>query len=301
MPWLQLTLIVDRGQTDLAEAALEDAGALAVTLDDPADDPLEAPVLEPAPAATPLWRRVRLTALFDDDDQGRALAESAARALRPQCLAPPRITPLDDRPWERVWMEGIAPQHFGRRLWVCPRNQSVEEPGAVVVDLDPGLAFGTGHPPTTALCLTWLDAAELAGRRVLDYGCGSGLLAIAALKLGAAAAVAVDHDPQALEAAADNAADNGVAGRLRVLSPEQLREPSERGPVFDVVVANILAGPLVELAPVLSAHTKAGGRLALSGLLDHQVEQVSAAYRHAFALAPPETQQGWALLHGYRA
>jgi len=300
MPWLQLTLTIDRGHAELTEAALENAGALAVTLDDAADDPLTAPVLEPAPDATPLWRRVRLTALFDDNEPGRAQAEAAARILRSQALEPPRITPLDDRPWERVWLEGITPQRFGRRLWVCPRNQRVDAAGAIVVDLDPGLAFGTGHHPTTALCLSWLDGADLAGKRLLDYGCGSGLLAIAALKLGAAAAVAVDHDPQALEASADNAAANDVAGGLTVLAPAQLAQQSGQAPPFDVVVANILAGTLVELAPTLTAQTAPGGRLALSGILDHQVEQVAGAYRDAFALEAPQLLEEWALLHGRR-
>jgi ribosomal protein L11 methyltransferase len=304
MPWLQLRLIIDREHSALTEAALENAGALAVTLDDAADDPLASPVLEPAPDATPLWRRLRLTALFDDDDQGRSRAEAAAAALTAHALEPPRITRLDDRPWERLWLDGIAPQRFGRRLWVCPRGQRVDAADAadaVVVDLDPGLAFGTGHHPTTALCLRWLDAADLVGRRVLDFGCGSGLLAIAALKLGAASAVAVDHDPQALQATSDNAADNGLAGQVTTLSPEQLEGEADRTSAFDIVVANILAGPLIELAPTLTAHTAAGGLLALSGLLDHQAEQVAAAYRDAFILEPPETLEDWVLLHGRRS
>jgi ribosomal protein L11 methyltransferase len=300
MPWLQLTLIIDRDREAAAEAALEHAGALAVTLDDAADDPLAAPVLEPAPEATPLWRRVRLTGLFDDDDHGRAQAEAAAAELAGQSLEPPRITRLDDRPWERVWLEGIVPQRFGRRLWVCPLNQRVDDPGAVVVDLDPGLAFGTGHHPTTALCLRWLDGTDLAGTQVLDYGCGSGLLAIAALKLGAAAAVAVDHDPQALEATADNAAANGVADGLAVLTPEQFSAATDRPGTFDIVIANILAGPLIELAPMLTAQVRAGGHIALSGILEHQVEQVGSAYSDAVTLAPPELLEDWALLHGRR-
>lgn len=300
MSWLQLTLITDRDQAQVTEAALEDAGALAVTIDDAADDPAAAPVLEPAPDATPLWRRVRLTGLFDDDDHAREQAEGAAAAMADRLLEPPRLVRLEDRPWERVWLEGIAPQRFGRRLWVCPRGHRVADANAVVIDLDPGLAFGTGHHATTALCLRWLDRADLTGARVLDYGCGSGLLAIAALKLGAAEAVAVDRDPQALDATRDNARTNAVDERLIVCSPEQLAAWDQGPAAFDVVVANILAAPLIELAPALIDATATNGRIALSGILDHQIEQVAAAYRDAVILEPAELDQDWGLLHGRR-
>ncbi|WP_295879140.1 50S ribosomal protein L11 methyltransferase [uncultured Thiohalocapsa sp.] len=307
MPWLQLSLIVHRDQAASVEAALEDAGALSVTLDDAADEPADAPldpaaggIWEPAPATQPLWRRLRITALFEDDDAGAAAARQAAEQLAGLALAPPTLASLDDRPWERLWLDDFRPTRFGRRLWVCPRGErpagaeAADWPG-VVVDLDPGLAFGTGHHPTTALCLAWLDGLDLAGKRVLDYGCGSGILAIAALKLGAASALAVDHDPQALDATVDNAIDNGVVDRLAVARPEQV-PPTPA----DVVVANILAAPLLELAPQLAALAAPGARLGLSGILAHQAGRVADAYAHHFVMEPAETREEWALLSGRR-
>ncbi|NEX16803.1 MAG: 50S ribosomal protein L11 methyltransferase [Halochromatium sp.] len=304
MAWIELELLADREVAPLIEAALENAGALAVTLDEGGDGPADwtsvralnqPPVLEPAPGETPLWRQLRITALFDDDPAGSALAEAAAQRLAPHCLAPPRLHPLEDRPWECVWLEGLEPQRFGDRLWICPRGQRVDATDAVVIDLDPGLAFGTGHHATTALCLEWLDRAPLAGRTLIDFGCGSGILAIAALKLGAARALAVDHDPQALEATLENARVNGVDQRLLVFAPAQL--PTDAA---DLLVANILAGPLIELAPTLSQRLKPEGLLALSGILSHQAETVSAAYRDAFALEPPMARDDWVLISGRR-
>jgi ribosomal protein L11 methyltransferase len=296
MAWLQLALVADRDQVPFIEAALENGGALAVTIDDAGDEP----ILEPAPDTTPLWRRVRITALYEDDPQGTMLAQAAADRLGGQCLVPALISALDDRPWERVWLEEFRPTRYGRRLWICPRGERPDpsqtaagEP--IIVDLDPGLAFGTGHHPTTALCLGWLDGLDLAGRTVIDFGCGSGILSIAALKLGAERVVAVDHDPQALEATYDNALANGVHDRLEPAVPE--RVPSVHA---DVIVANILAGTLVELAGQLAALTLPGGALGLSGILAPQAEQVAAAYREGFAMEPPETRDEWVLLTGRR-
>jgi ribosomal protein L11 methyltransferase len=297
MAWLQLSLIVDRDQAELVEAALESGGALAVTIDAADDGPAADPVLEPAPNSTPLWRQVRITALYEDDSQGRMLAEQGAAALAGQCLAPPLITALDDRPWERVWLEQATPMRFGRRLWVCPNGQHppAADEEQVLIELDPGLAFGTGHHPTTALCLGWLDRLDLTDRVLLDYGCGSGILAIAALKLGARQAVAVDYDQQALDATVDNALANGVIDRLIVAPPERL--PSLHA---DVVVANILAGPLIELAPRLAALSRPGARIGLSGVLGYQAASVAAAYDEHFVLEPPETEGDWVLIEGRR-
>jgi len=308
MPWLQLTVIVDRDHAEPVESVLEKTGALAVTIDDGAEetptggaaDPIAGGVWEPAPATQPLWRQIRVTALFEDNDAGAGAARQAAERLAALALFPPGVTRLEDRPWERIWLEEFHPTRFGRRLWVCPRGQRPPEAGAtdwtgVVVDLDPGLAFGTGHHPTTALCLTWLDGLDLAGKRVLDYGCGSGILAIAALKLGAAAAIAVDHDPQALEATVDNASGNGVLERLSVLRPEQ----SPDAPA-DVVVANILAGPLLELAPTLTALAAPDATIGLSGILCHQAQRITDAYGGHFLMNYPETCDGWALITGRR-
>ena len=295
MPWLQIRFTVTRDQALLLEAALENAGALAVTLDDAGDDPL----LEPAPDTLPLWSGVRLTALFEDDarsgDQVRALAET----LGAQSLIPPLIERLEDRPWERVWLDDFRPTRFGRRLWVCPQGQRAPDPHGIIVDLDPGLAFGTGHHPTTALCLEWLDGAELEGRTLLDYGCGSGILAIAALKLGAAHAIALDHDPQAIEATRVNAVANGVAERLSPCRPEDLGTLADRLPA-DLVVANILAGPLVELAPTLLRNLRPGGDLVLTGVLADQVPAVSAAYTPAVEWGPVRTREDWALIAGVK-
>jgi ribosomal protein L11 methyltransferase len=299
MPWLQLTLTADQDRAALLEAALENGGALAVTLGDAADDPL----LEPPPGTTPLWQAVRLVALFEGDAAGAALATDLAGRLAHLSLTPPRTEQLADRVWERVWLDEFRPTRFGRRLWVCPVGQAAAqpagEPDAVVVELDPGLAFGTGHHPTTALCLEWLDGAQLSGRTLLDYGCGSGILAIAALKLGAATVIAVDHDPQALSATRDNAAANAVADRLTVCLPDEFAAVGARLPV-DCVVANILAAPLVALAPRLIAVLAPGGDLALSGVLAEQVPTVSAAYAGAIEPAPLRLREGWALLSGRR-
>jgi ribosomal protein L11 methyltransferase len=307
MPWLQLTLIIDRDRAEQAESTLEEAGALSVSLDDAVDEPnlpdtepVAGGIWEPAPAAQPLWRRLRITALFEDNDAGAAAVDEAVAALAETALAPPSVASLEDRPWERVWLDEFKPTRFGRRLWVCPRGERPLEAGAadwpgVILDLDPGLAFGTGHHPTTALCLTWLDGLDLAGRRVLDYGCGSGILAIAALKLGAASALAVDHDPQALDATIDNAIGNGVLERLAVARPEQLTTTSA-----DVVVANILAGPLLELASTLGALAAPNAELGLSGILAHQAARVADGYVPYFVMEPPETRDEWVLLTGRR-
>ena len=293
MSWLQLTLVTDRERAPLLEAALENAGALAVTLADAGDEPQ----LEPPLGTTPLWGEVLVTALFEPDPASRQTAETLTTILADLQTGPPRWEEIADQAWEHTWRDDFAPTRFGDRLWVCPRGQRPpnEPPGAVLVELDPGLAFGTGHHPTTALCLRWLDGIPLVGARLIDYGCGSGILAIAALKLGAAAALAVDHDPQALEATRANAAENGVAGHLRVLSPQEL--PDERA---DCLVANILAGPLLELAPHLAALVRPGGRLALSGLLADQAQTVAAAYAPWFQLEPPVVAEEWILLSGRR-
>ena len=295
MPWLQLTLTVDQAQAPLVEAALEGAGALAVTLGDAGDSPL----LEPAPGTTPLWEGVRVTALFEDDAPSRARASELIARLGHLSRTATEIETIADRPWERAWMDDFRPTRFGQRLWVCPVGQSSPDPNAVVVDLDPGLAFGTGHHPTTALCLEWLDGADLAGRTLLDYGCGSGILAIAALKLGAARALAVDHDPQALEATRDNARANGVAERIWAGSPAEL-DGIAGARHADLVVANILAGPLVELAPSLLACLRPGGALALSGVLADQVDSVQAAYAGSVHLGPTRLRDDWALISGFK-
>jgi ribosomal protein L11 methyltransferase len=289
VPHLQLT--IDLGEREPApyEDALFELGAVAVTLEDAADDP----VLEPGPGETPLWPTVLVKALFDADTDPAALARALAEALPDGPT--PRFEVLADQAWERVWLEDFRPMRFGRRLWVCPGGLPAGAADAIRIELDPGLAFGTGTHPTTALCLEWLDGQDLADCSVVDYGCGSGILAVAAAKLGAANVVAVDIDPQALIATRDNALRNRVAGALTVTGELAL---APRG--ADVVLANILAGPLIELAPRFAEALVPGGRLALSGLLPGQADAVTAAYRPWFHIETITTRDGWVLLSARR-
>lgn len=298
--WLEISATVAREHAGRAEDALFGAGALSVTFRDAGD----APVLEPAPGETPLWPVLDIIGLFDGAaDPLRALA--AVDALHP--AAAWRLGALADRAWEREWLRDFRPMRFGRRLAVVPSG--MEAPAdTVVVRLDPGLAFGTGTHPTTALCLEWLDGlastgpdtpGPLQGALVIDYGCGSGILAIAAVKLGAAAAIAVDLDPQALVATRANAAMNGVAEVVQACAPEALdRALAGRRP--HVLVANILAGPLQSLLPAFAARLPAGGRAALSGILVGQDAPLAQAAAHWFTLDPPATREDWVRLSGQR-
>ena len=292
MPWIQLTLEAgDQDPERLSEFLLA-AGAASVTFVDAADQP----IFEPDPGDTPLWTETRVVALFDDP--GSAAAARAALAADFGAATAARVaeTTLEDRDWERAWMDHFQPMRFGRHLWVVPTGMAPpDDPQAVVLDLDPGLAFGTGTHPTTALCLTWLDGHPPAGQAVLDFGCGSGILAIAALKLGAARALGTDIDDQALWASRENAVRNGVAERLALCRPEDL--PAE--PV-DLLLANILANPLIELAPRLAGLLRAGGRLLLSGILAEQAEGVMAAYAPWIRFDPVVEQDGWVCLAGER-
>jgi ribosomal protein L11 methyltransferase len=290
MPFLQVVIDIGERDPEAIEEACFARGALSVTLADAADDP----VLEPAPGVTPLWRSVRLTALFPDDEDGAQHAADLGRAigLGPAAL---RWETLADRAWEREWLKDFHPMRFGRRLWVCPGGRPAPDPEAVVLELDPGLAFGTGTHQTTAMCLEWLDATRLAGRTVLDFGCGSGILALAALKLGAASASATDIDPQALLATRENALRNRLESRIRISSPDALPEES-----WDIVLANILAGPLIELAARLAASTRAGGALLLAGMLESQAKSVADAYRPWFHMSEFASREGWTALTGNR-
>lgn len=293
MPFLELSLVTRADQQPRAEQALEDLGAQAVTLLDAEDHP----ILEPAPGETPLWPQVRLQALFDADTDRRGLALALCDLL-PE-LAPDQLAfrEVADQDWERAWMDQFKPMRFGRRLWIYPWN--VEPPAdageAVIVRLDPGLAFGTGTHPTTALCLEWLDGLELAGKTVLDYGCGSGVLAIAALKLGAARAIGIDNDPQALTASRDNAERNGVAARLALHAPG-----AWAGAPADLLVANILAGPLAELAPRFAAAVIPGAPFALSGILRGQEDELLARYAEWFEDLEVATREDWVRIAGKR-
>ncbi|MAL95302.1 MAG: 50S ribosomal protein L11 methyltransferase [Haliea sp.] len=292
MTWLQLRLDTDPEHATTLEDALLEAGAVAVTLEDNADEP----VLEPGVGETPLWRQTRLTGLFPADTDMQAVLGMLPEALLADCNQ--RVEILEDKDWEREWIRHYQPMRFGRRLWVCPSWLEPPEPEAVNLLLDPGLAFGTGTHPTTALCLTELDSLDLAGADIVDYGCGSGILAVAALKLGARQALGVDNDPQALDASRDNAARNGVASDdFTVVLPGDGAIGAWRGRA-DVVVANILAGPLAALSEELLGLLKPGGTLLLSGLLDTQAEALIAHYQPTLQLVVAGEKEGWVCLRG---
>jgi ribosomal protein L11 methyltransferase len=295
MTWRQFVMDLEQLNPDAVEAIFARHGACSVTYSDKHDHP----VLEPAPGEAPLWRETRISGLFDAAANMHGLRNDLLRSLELHQLPPHEIEELENRDWEREWLKDFSPMCFGQRLWVCPGATSVDSADAVVVRLDPGLAFGTGTHATTAMCLEWLDGLSLQGMTMLDYGCGSGVLAIAGLKLGCSAAQAVDIDPQAVRAATSNAVANGVAEYLQVsVGADSVASP------FDVVIANILADPLIDLAPSLSQYVKRGCLLCLSGILSEQVEDVHAAYRPWVEFDEPETRQqggqSWARLTGRR-
>lgn len=273
-----------------AEDACTRLGAIAVSLADAGNEPL----LEPGPGETPMWQAVRLRALFNESTNPDVTAATLAvvLGLQPGDIS---IEHVEDRAWEREWLKDFRPMRFGRRLCVAPAGQRPDVPTPVILELDPGLAFGTGTHATTALCLEWLDEQIQGGERVLDYGCGSGILALAALKLGARAALAFDIDPQALTATRENAAKNGLASRVDVAE----RVEAVTG-TFDIVLANILAGPLVELAPRLARLARPGGEIVLAGLLTRQAAEVAQAYEAWFDIDPKAERDGWTLLAGRR-
>ena len=288
MSWLQITLEIDGCDADGVACVLDASGAISVTTMDAGDEPL----LEPAPGETPLWRQARVVALFDPDINLQRLRE-ALEVLYPVVVQNLLVEQLDDQDWSNIWRDSFSSMRFGRRLWVCPSGESCADPDAVVVRLDPGLAFGTGTHATTAMCLEWLDAHPPLGCDVVDYGCGSGILAIAAHKLGARHVFAVDIDPQALQATRDNAERNDIVNGLSVQFPEKF-DPGQAG----LVIANILANPLVELAARLSGYLESGASIIMTGILADQAEYVMAAYRDAIEFSEPRLQDGWVLLAG---
>ncbi|RDZ26222.1 50S ribosomal protein L11 methyltransferase [Lysobacter silvisoli] len=303
MPFLELTLPCRESEQPRFEAALDDVGALAVTLiDADADTDNEHAILEPGVGETPLWQEIVLSALFPEDTDALVLL-AALESFDPGLdWTQARFRKVEDQDWERAWMDQYEPLRFGARTWIVPWNQELpDEAGAhaAVVRLDPGLAFGSGTHPTTALCLQWLDglaaAGELQGRRVLDFGCGSGILALAALKLGAADAVGVDNDPQAVIATADNAQRNGESERMAVYLPQD--EPAA---TYPVVVANILASALIALADALAARVAPGGRIALSGILAGQEDEVLARYAQDFDELRADRLDDWMRVTGTR-
>lgn len=293
MRWRELA--VASHHPEFAEEILLSGGAVSVTMIDAGD----VPVLEPLPGETPLWPATITRGLFTDESDLDAVRDSLRELLPDGADAQVEMKLVEDRDWVRAWLDHATPLRFGPDggpgLWICPSGHRVEVEGATVIDLDPGLAFGTGTHPSTAMCLDWLAANDVRDRTVLDYGCGSGVLAIAALKLGAMHATAVDIDPQALTATRDNAGSNGVSARLICAGLEQaVDEP------VDIVLANILARPLIELAPRLAALTTPGGDIVLAGLLERQADEVRAAYAPWFEFAADARREGWTRLTARR-
>ena len=297
MPFLELSLRCRAADETRLETALEDLGALSVSLLDAADAENEKAILEPGVGELPLWPEITLLALFAEGTH-EALLLHALDAYDPKLdLSSASFRVVEDQDWERAWMDQFAPMRFGERTWIVPWNLETpaEAEGGAIVRLDPGLAFGSGTHPTTALCLQWLDSLELQDKAVLDFGCGSGILALAALKLGAANAIGVDNDPQALAASMDNAERNGVGDRLQVFAPEN--EPTAQYPV---VVANILASALDALAEVLAARVAPGGVIALSGILHGQESALIERYAPWFDALEAVRLDDWMRITGTR-
>jgi ribosomal protein L11 methyltransferase len=290
MAFLQLSFDLGILSPEVAEGACFAQGATSVTFVDARDDP----VLEPLPGEFRLWPTTRLRALFAD---ARA-PDSLVRLLSESLTIPPssfQVEHLEDRAWEREWLRDFHAMRFGQRLWICPQHEQVTDPDAVVVRMDPGLAFGTGTHPTTALCLEWLDRHVSPGQQIIDFGCGSGVLALGAIKLGAQHAHCFDIDPQALIAASDNAVANGVQSSL------SLYESSDALPRgVDILVANILSGPLCDLAATFGSLVRPGGLIALAGLLEDETADVTRAYGTCFDIRPFGTREGWVGLSGMR-
>lgn len=290
MAWIQIRLNSTNECAEIVSDFLEELGSVSVTFMDSRDTP----IFEPLPGETRLWGNTDVIALFDAETE----IQPILTALRQSGLLEDgfacKIEQIEDKDWEREWMDNFHPMRFGKRLWICPSWREIPEPNAVNVMLDPGLAFGTGTHPTTALCLEWLDSLDLTGKTVIDFGCGSGILAIAALKLGATSAIGIDIDPQAILASRNNAEANGVADRLRLFLSDD--KPADLK--ADVVVANILSGPLKELYPVIGRLVKPNGILGLSGILETQAASVCEVYAQTFKLEPVVANEEWCLISG---
>jgi len=300
MSWTEVVIEVPRDHAEALSDALMEAGALSVSVEDAdegtADEkPLFGePGMEPKEAA---WDHSRVVALTDVDADQSAIVLEAAASIG---LAAPKFTTraVADEDWVRLTQSQFAPIHIGKNIWVVPSWHEAPDPDALILELDPGLAFGTGSHPTTRLCMEWLEAHPAPGKTVLDYGCGSGILAMVAKKLGAGAVTGVDIDPQAIESARDNATRNQVD--IAYYLPDAIATAVPQGATFDAVVANILSSPLKLMAPMLSGRVAAGGTLTLSGVLARQAEEVAAAYAPFIKLGVWAEQDGWVALHGVR-
>lgn len=292
MAFVELKLQIEKSVADALDELLQVHDALAVTFEDAEDKP----ILEPGPGETPLWQQIVLTALFDGDTDTEALLASLQSSELWPANAHARFAPVADQDWVRAWMDRFKPEPFGKRLWVCPSWVPVPVEAVVPLLLDPGLAFGTGSHPTTRLCLQWLDGADLGGKHVLDYGCGSGILAIAAGKLGAGKLTAIDNDPQALLATRENAERNRIDPAMLTVALPPLADDFR----CEVIVANILAAPLRELAPAFARWLPAGGHVVLSGLLAEQGREMQERYQRWFDNLVITQHEDWIRLDGVR-
>ncbi|WP_410687145.1 50S ribosomal protein L11 methyltransferase [Avibacterium paragallinarum] len=292
MAWVQIRINSTNQQAESLSDYLEEIGSVSVTFMDSQDTP----IFEPLPGETRLWGNTDVIALFDAETEMQQIVHQLKSAGYLSEDTAYKIEQIEDKDWEREWMDNFHPMQFGKRLWICPSWREVPDENAVNVMLDPGLAFGTGTHPTTALCLEWLDGLDLQDKTVIDFGCGSGILAIAALKLGAKSAVGIDIDPQAILASRNNAEQNGVADRLQLF----LAKDTPADLQADVVVANILAGPLKELAPTISQLVKTQGKLGLSGILETQAQSVCEAYEAVFSLDPVAVREEWCRITGQK-
>jgi len=292
MSWLEVSVQVSRENAPLVEQLLENESVLALTLTDNADDP----VLEPGVGETPLWPSVCITALFGADQAREPL--SRLLSLVPGVDRPQQVSfrKIEDQQWERVWLDRFKPMQFGRDLWIVPGDLEAPDAAGYILRLDPGLAFGTGTHPTTRLCLQWIDGHDFQGCSVVDFGCGSGVLGIAAAIKGAIQVTAVDNDPQALLATRDNANRNQVLDKLSIVLPEQFR-PGQA----DIVLANILAGPLIDLSADLLQALRPGGSLVLSGVLEEQAHEVIEAYRPYTDSLLLTKDNGWVCISGRKS
>ena len=291
MAWQQLHLQLKSTEIDAISDALHELGAVAVTMMDAEDNP----IFEPPVGTTPLWEQTQITGLFDASrDLDTVLSELTVRFGEASIVQSSRET-LEEQDWERTWMDDFKPMLFGNHLWIVPSWHDAPNPDGANIQLDPGLAFGTGTHPTTALCLEWLDTHPPKDKQVIDYGCGSGILAIAALKLGAEQVVGVDTDPQALRASAENATKNRVEEKLELFLPEAM--PAAQ---CDLLLANILANPLTELVEKMAQLVKPGGNIVLSGILTEQAEDLQQVYAQWFDMAPIVHKEDWVRLEGVK-
>ena len=292
MPWIQLRVTTTEEKAEQVSDMLMGWGAQAVSFLDAHDTP----IYEPMPGEVIYWTNTVVVGLFDAEHPMDKVVEQLKQVSFFKGEPNFKLEQLEDKDWEREWMDNFHPIKFGERLWVCPSWRDIPDPSAVNVMLDPGLAFGTGTHPTTALCMQWLDATIKPEQSVVDFGCGSGILGIAALKLGAKRVIGVDIDPQAIEASLANAKRNNVEGQIELYLPKDQPKDFQA----DVVVANILAGPLAELKEVISAYVKPGGLLALSGILESQAQSVMDAYQDEFSFDPIAVQDEWVRLSAHK-